>query len=98
MTCRECNKTLHRDHRCDNVSSKYAQLYTLKIRQAVDRIRPIVQQAPTSFERFHLVRKKMQSRCNAINNEIETFMDAYIRAVEQHRQLLLLQVFTFFLL
>ncbi|MBN3308173.1 TRI45 protein, partial [Amia calva] len=89
--CRECAVTGHRDHLCDyttNVIHKHGDY----IRELAKNVQPHVGKLEAALNNIECAQHTVQARAQAVAEEIQTFMQGYMRAVQTHCHGLLRQL------
>uniref|UniRef100_A0A182U1Y3 B box-type domain-containing protein n=1 Tax=Anopheles melas TaxID=34690 RepID=A0A182U1Y3_9DIPT len=91
VICGECSTLLHRDHRCTTVS-RAGKVYGRFVRSAIEQTRPLEDYALQSVGRLNDLTVRINSRCEAVQQEVDAFVDEYVAALEEHRRTLSEQI------
>uniref|UniRef100_A0A182WGF7 B box-type domain-containing protein n=1 Tax=Anopheles minimus TaxID=112268 RepID=A0A182WGF7_9DIPT len=91
VICGECSTLLHRDHRCTTVA-RAGKVYGRFVRGAIEQTRPLEDYALQSVGRLNDVTVRINSRCEAVQQEVDAFVDEYVAALEEHRRALVEQI------
>nr|CAD7438121.1 unnamed protein product [Timema bartmani] len=91
VICRECCLDTHKGHLCEP-ASRVAHVYTSRVKEAVERARPLAEQALVSLERLKVMEHRIEVRCNQVQGEVQKFLELYMSALEEHGRSLHLQV------
>ncbi|KAL0273661.1 UNVERIFIED_CONTAM: hypothetical protein PYX00_006286 [Menopon gallinae] len=91
MTCKKCSLTQHRDHSC-GLLSKAARVYRRKIKEVLDQTVYIVRETESVKSHSESVFQQLLSNCMVVKNDIDTYINSYIEALEEHRKGLKFQV------
>jgi tripartite motif-containing protein 45 len=59
VACRECCLLVHRGHVCDT-AARAAQVYTRSLRDALERARPVAEEAVVSLDRLQHLAQRIQ--------------------------------------
>lgn len=89
--CRECISGNHKGHICEPIS-RAAKLHIKKLRRAVEQAKSVVDESVVTAGRLNATTKRIDTHCTKIQNEVEQFIDNYIKSVQQHREHLLKQI------
>uniref|UniRef100_A0A182NZI4 B box-type domain-containing protein n=1 Tax=Anopheles epiroticus TaxID=199890 RepID=A0A182NZI4_9DIPT len=87
VICGECSTLLHRDHRCTTVA-RAGKVYGRFVRGAIEQTRPLEDYALQSVGRLNDLTVRINSRCEAVQQEVDAFVDEYVAALEEHRRAL----------
>ncbi|XP_007894049.1 tripartite motif-containing protein 45 [Callorhinchus milii] len=88
LVCRDCCMVEHRDHRCDfiaNVINKHGDF----IRELLKQTQPHVRQLQETLRDIGRAKLQVRERTKVIAEEIKTFTEYYIKALEAHQGRLL---------
>nr|CAD7463770.1 unnamed protein product [Timema tahoe] len=91
VICQECCLDTHKGHLCEP-ASRVAHVYTSRVKEAVERARPLAEQALVSLERLKVMEHRIEVRCNQVQGEVQKFLELYMSALEEHGRSLHLQV------
>ncbi|XP_053672145.1 tripartite motif-containing protein 45 [Anopheles nili] len=91
VICGECSTLLHRDHRCTTVA-RASKVYGRFVRSAIEQTRPLEDFALQSVGRLNDLTVRINSRCEAVQREVDAFVDEYVAALEEHRRTLAAQI------
>ncbi|XP_052897640.1 tripartite motif-containing protein 45 [Anopheles moucheti] len=91
VICGECSTLLHRDHRCTTVA-RAGKVYGRFVRGAIEQTRPLEDYALQSVGRLNDLTVRINSRCEAVLQEVDAFVDEYVAALEEHRRALVEQI------
>ncbi|XP_049301312.1 tripartite motif-containing protein 45 [Anopheles funestus] len=91
VICGECSTLLHRDHRCTTVV-RAGKVYGRFVRGAIEQTRPLEDYALQSVGRLNDLTVRINSRCEAVQQEVDAFVDEYVAALEEHRRALVEQI------
>uniref|UniRef100_A0A182KCY3 B box-type domain-containing protein n=1 Tax=Anopheles christyi TaxID=43041 RepID=A0A182KCY3_9DIPT len=91
VICGECSTLLHRDHRCTTVA-RAGKVYGRFVRGAIEQTRPLEDYALQSVGRLNDLTVRINSRCEAVQQEVDAFVDEYVAALEEHRRTLSEQI------
>ncbi|XP_017777155.1 PREDICTED: tripartite motif-containing protein 45 [Nicrophorus vespilloides] len=85
IVCRDCVNGLHRGHTHD-VANRAAKSQMTNMRIALERAKSLAEEG--SLNELEMVRtsERVEKRCDDMRGEIESFMEDYVRAVEEHRK------------
>lgn len=83
----------HRNHRHETIGKAIVQLQVAKqLREAIEQTRPLCQYAEHSIERLHEIARGINTRCDDIQAQVESYMNRYFEALQAHRNTLLQQI------
>uniref|UniRef100_A0A182QJG5 B box-type domain-containing protein n=1 Tax=Anopheles farauti TaxID=69004 RepID=A0A182QJG5_9DIPT len=91
VICGECSTLLHRDHRCTTVA-RAGKVYGRFVRGAIEQTRPLEDYALQTVGRLNDLTVRINSRCEAVQREVDAFVDEYVAALEEHRRALVTQI------
>ncbi|XP_050072359.1 tripartite motif-containing protein 45 [Anopheles maculipalpis] len=91
VICGECSTLLHRDHRCTTVA-RAGKVYGRFVRGAIEQTRPLEDYALQSVGRLNDLTVRINGRCEAVQQEVDAFVDEYVAALEEHRRALAEQI------
>ncbi|XP_067624833.1 uncharacterized protein [Eurosta solidaginis] len=91
IACADCLVLLHKGHRHESITKAFSN-YSNLLQDAMDHTRPLCNYAERAIERMSGITKEINSKCDNIQTQIETFIRQYSEAVEVHRKTLLQQV------
>lgn len=82
---------IHRDHKHTS-AAKAAKVYSRFVKGAIEQTRPLEDYAMQSVGRLNDMSIRINSKCEAVQRDVEAFMDDYVAALEEHRRALLRQI------
>ncbi|XP_051869793.1 tripartite motif-containing protein 45 [Pristis pectinata] len=88
LVCRDCCLVGHHDHNCDfiaNVINKHGN----SIKQLLKQTQPRIGALQEIMQKIHSSRQILKEQLGKITEEINSFTEDYIRALEKHRNRLL---------
>uniref|UniRef100_A0A182IL15 B box-type domain-containing protein n=1 Tax=Anopheles atroparvus TaxID=41427 RepID=A0A182IL15_ANOAO len=91
VICGECSGLLHRDHRCTTVA-RAGKVYGRFVRCAIEQTRPLEDYALQQVGKLNDLTVRINSRCEAVQREVDVFVDEYVAALEEHRRRLVEQI------
>ncbi|KAL1400069.1 hypothetical protein pipiens_002117 [Culex pipiens pipiens] len=91
VICPECTVFIHRDHKHTS-AAKAAKVYSRFVKGAIEQTRPLEDYAMQSVGRLNDMSIRINSKCEAVQRDVEAFMDDYVAALEEHRRALLRQI------
>ncbi|XP_058122451.1 uncharacterized protein LOC131293331 [Anopheles ziemanni] len=91
VICGECSTLLHRDHRCTTVA-RAGRVYGRFVRSAIEQTRPLEDYALQQVGKLNDLTVRINSRCEAVQREVDAFVDEYVAALEEHRKALTGQI------
>ncbi|XP_035777081.1 E3 ubiquitin-protein ligase TRIM71-like isoform X2 [Anopheles albimanus] len=91
VICGECSTLLHRDHRCTTVA-RAGKVYGRFVRSAIEQTRPLQDYALQAVGKLNDLTVRVNSRCEAVQREVDAFVDEYVAALEEHRKSLAAQI------
>ncbi|KFB53786.1 tripartite motif protein 45 [Anopheles sinensis] len=91
VICGECSTLLHRDHRCTTVA-RAGRVYGRFVRSAIEQTRPLEDYALQQVAKLNDLTVRINSRCEAVQREVDAFVDEYVAALEEHRKALTGQI------
>ena len=91
MICSECTLLIHRGHKMTSVS-KAAKIYIETLKEAKDNTKPLSTYAIHSISKLNDISKKINSKCDMVEHDVETFLADYFEALEVHKRTLLHQI------
>nr|XP_031313757.1 tripartite motif-containing protein 45 isoform X2 [Camelus dromedarius] len=89
--CRDCVVGEHREHPCDftsNVIHKHGD----SVRELLKGTQPHVQALEEALAQIKGTNSALQARVEAVANDVRSFSEGYIKAIEEHRDKLLQQL------
>ncbi|KAK6622761.1 hypothetical protein RUM43_008604 [Polyplax serrata] len=87
---RDCCVEFHTGHNYESFS-RAAQIYSGRIKESLERIRLINKDTSAAIGRLNILSQQIESKYSQVQREINTFIDCYIDALEEHRKGLLKQ-------
>ncbi|XP_055548370.1 tripartite motif-containing protein 45 [Wyeomyia smithii] len=91
VICNECTAHVHWDHKHTS-ASKACKIYSRFVRNAIEQTKPLEDYASQAIGRLNDLSVRINSRCEAVQRDVEVFVDEYIEALEDHRKTLLKQI------
>lgn len=91
VACAECVAVLHNGHKCESIH-KSIKVYSKLLTDSISRVRPISDYATLTISKLIAINKKIDKKCEAVRNEVESHMFDYQRALDHHRNTLFSQV------
>lgn len=91
LICSECTLLIHRGHKMTSVS-KAAKLYIGTLKEAKDNTKPLSTYAIHSISKLGDISKKINNKCDWVEDEVEIFLSQYFEALEVHKRTLLNQI------
>ncbi|KFB53779.1 hypothetical protein ZHAS_00022013 [Anopheles sinensis] len=91
VICGECSTLLHRDHRCTTVA-RAGRVYGRFVRSAIEQTRPLEDYALQQVAKLNDLTVRINSRCEAVQREVDAFVGEYVAALEEHRKALTGQI------
>ncbi|XP_055634959.1 tripartite motif-containing protein 45 isoform X2 [Toxorhynchites rutilus septentrionalis] len=91
VICKECAAFVHRDHKYTS-ASKACKVYTRFVKNAIEQTKPLEDYAMQSVGRLNDMSIRINSKCEAVERDVEAYIDEYIEALEAHRKSLLQQI------
>lgn len=91
VVCGECILTTHRNHLNEPIA-RIAKSQLTNLRQAVVRAKTVVEESAVASSKLLAASKNIEAHCNKVHNEVEKFIEDYIKAVEDHKMNLLEQI------
>ncbi|CAD7080220.1 unnamed protein product [Hermetia illucens] len=91
IICSDCNILLHKGHKVDTVR-KVIKTYQKLLKESTDKAKPICEYANHSISKLATISKKINEKCDQVQQEVELHMAAYFEALEVHRNTLLQQI------
>ncbi|KAK6632325.1 hypothetical protein RUM44_007366 [Polyplax serrata] len=86
----DCCIEFHTGHNYESFS-RAAQIYSGRIKESLERIRLINKDTSAAIGRLNVLSQQIESKYSQVQREINTFIDCYIDALEEHRKGLLKQ-------
>ncbi|XP_058452617.1 E3 ubiquitin-protein ligase TRIM45 [Malaya genurostris] len=91
VICNECTVHVHRDHKYTS-ASKACKIYDRFVRNAIEQTKPMEDYAMQSVGRLHDMSARINGKCEAVQRDVEAFIDEYAEALDEHRKSLLKQI------
>ncbi|XP_053692347.1 tripartite motif-containing protein 45 [Sabethes cyaneus] len=91
VICNECTVHVHWDHKHTS-ASKACKIYSRFVRNAIEQTKPLEDYAMQAIGRLNDLSVRISGRCEAVQRDVEAFVDEYIEALEEHRKTLLKQI------
>lgn len=91
VICNECTAFIHRDHKYTS-ASKAGKVYCKFVKNAIEHTKPLEDYAMQSIGRLNDMSIRINSKCEAVQRDVEGYIDEYIAALEDHRKTLLKQI------
>lgn len=91
VICSECTILTHRAHKMTSIA-KASKLYIEMLKDAKDNTKPMTTYAIHSIARLNDVSKKINLKCDVIEQEVEVYLAEYFEALEVHKRTLLSQI------
>ncbi|CAH1118013.1 unnamed protein product [Phaedon cochleariae] len=91
VICRECVPLSHRGHACEP-ASRVARFHAADLRAAAERASRAAEAAAAAAGDLGAASMRVEAQCLRVRDEVETFVDAYTRSVEEHKVGLLAQI------
>lgn len=91
LICSECTILIHRGHKMTSVT-KASKIYIEMLKEAKDNIKPLTTYAMHSIVKLSDVSKKINQKCDVVEQEVETFLGEYFQALKVHERTLLNQI------
>lgn len=91
MICSECTILIHRGHKMTS-TSKASKIYIEMLKDAKDSTKPLSTYAIHSISKLNDISKKINLKCDIVENDVETFLTEYLEALEVHKTCLLTQI------
>ncbi|CRK87500.1 CLUMA_CG001301, isoform A, partial [Clunio marinus] len=91
LICSECTILIHRGHKMTSVS-KAAKIYIETLKEAKDNTKPLSIYAIHSISKLNEISKKINLKCDVVEDEVMMFISEYFEALEVHKQTLLHQI------
>lgn len=82
---------IHRGHKMTSVS-KAAKLYIDTLKEAKDNTKPLSTYAIHSISKLSDISKKINNKCDAVENDVENFLAGYFEALQVHKRTLIHQI------
>lgn len=89
--CRECTQSIHANHAYEP-ASRATVSRTGRMASMLQKSRTILDKEISLNQRLQLTHSSVENQCKRIEEEIENFIEAYRRALDEHREKLLTQV------
>ncbi|EAT47686.1 AAEL001217-PA [Aedes aegypti] len=91
VICNECTAFIHRDHKYTS-ASKAGKVYSKFVKNAIEQTKPLEDYAMQSIGRLNDMSIRINSKCEAVQRDVEAYIDEYVAALEDHRKALLKQI------
>lgn len=91
VCCSDCTILLHRGHKCESVV-KAIRVYQKLIKNSLDKTRPLTDYANHTILKLNGISRKINLKCDSVQNEVEGFLADYLQGLEVHRRTLLNQI------
>lgn len=82
---------IHRGHKMTSVS-KAAKIYIETLKEAKDNTKPLSTYAIHSISKLNDISKKINQKCDSVEQDVESFLVQYFEALEVHKRTLLHQI------
>lgn len=86
-----CIEQQHNGHSYELIEN-LTRIYTKSIQEALIRARPATEQANIELEQIRTLGRRIETRSNIVQKEVEGFIEIYKQSLDEHRQTLLSQV------
>ncbi|KAF5303196.1 hypothetical protein FQA39_LY10109 [Lamprigera yunnana] len=91
VICRDCTSVLHKGHVCE-LASRAAKSFTSTMRKTLERVQNITKETTELSSRLKEDSTRVQNRCDRVREEVEKYINEYVRAIEEHRKNLYEQI------
>ncbi|XP_055376368.1 tripartite motif-containing protein 45 [Condylostylus longicornis] len=91
LICSDCSALLHKNHKIDP-GLKVIKLCTKLLKDTADKTKPLCEYTDQSISKLAGISRRINERCNQVQNDVDNFMAAYFEALEVHRRTLLQQI------
>ena len=91
VICSECTILIHRGHKMTSIA-KASKIYIEMLKDAKDNTKPLTTYAMHSMSRLNEISKKINQKCDAVEQDVVTFLMEYFEALEVHKRTLLHQI------
>ncbi|XP_052864548.1 tripartite motif-containing protein 45 [Anopheles cruzii] len=91
VVCGECSALVHQDHRCTSVA-RAGKVYGRFVTSAIEQTRPLEDYALQAVGKLNDLTVRVNGRCEAVQREMDAFVDEYVAALEEHRKSLAGQI------
>ncbi|KAL7029250.1 hypothetical protein ACKWTF_006167 [Chironomus riparius] len=91
VICSECTVLIHRGHKMTSIA-KASKIYIEMLKDAKDNTKPLTTYAMHSMSRLNDISKKINQKCDAVEQDVVTFLMEYFEALEVHKRTLLHQI------
>ena len=89
--CAECTVLLHRGHKTTSIS-KASKVYMQLVKDSMEKTKPMSTYAIHSISKLNDLSKKINNKCDYVENEVEIFLAEYFEALEVHKKTLMNQI------
>ncbi|XP_058823512.1 E3 ubiquitin-protein ligase TRIM45 [Topomyia yanbarensis] len=91
VVCNECAAHVHQDHKYTS-ALKACKIYDRFVRNAIEQTKPMEDYARQSIGRLNDMSVRINNKCEAVQQDVEAFIDEYAEALDEHRKSLLKQI------
>lgn len=91
VVCNDCTILLHRTHKCITLA-KANRVYMKLLNENLERTKPLTGYAFHSKVKMNEISKRINQKCEQVQNEVEIFLAEYFQALEVHRKTLFNQI------
>jgi tripartite motif-containing protein 45 len=91
MICSECTILIHRGHKMTS-TSKASKIYIEMLKDAKDSTKPLSTYALHSISKLNDISRKINQKCDTVEEDVEIFLSEYLEALEVHKRCLLTQI------
>lgn len=91
VICAECTILIHRGHKMTSIS-KAAKIYIETLKEAKDNTKPLSTYAIHSISKLNDISKKINKKCDEVEQDVDTFLSDYFEALEVHKKTLMNQI------
>ncbi|KAG8227517.1 hypothetical protein J437_LFUL002406 [Ladona fulva] len=89
LACRACPcATSSGNHRCEPVAHAARNWAAPAVRTALEKARPYAENACASVHGLRHIEQRVQMRTAQVEEEVDCFVDSWIRSLEEHRRVL----------
>lgn len=91
VVCSDCIVHIHRGHRVTS-TSKAAKIYISTLKEAKDNTKPLSTYAIHSISKLNDISKKINRKCDEVEQDVDYFTKDYFDALEVHKRTLMNQI------
>lgn len=91
VICNDCSRLIHKEHKCQSISNALKD-YLKLIKNNLEKIQPLSDNANHTISKLNEISKRINLKCDKINDEVELFLEEYYQSLNLHRKLLLGQI------